>query len=89
MLSEVLYYFGRADLGKLADWVCEALRPGGVVLLVHWLGETPDYPLTGDTAVEAFLKDTAGELTTDRRWRREFYRVDRLARSGAAAAPPG
>ncbi len=89
MLSEVLYYFSRADVAKVAAWVCEALRPGGVALLVHWLGETPDYPLTGDTAVQAFLTDTAGTLTIDRRWRRELYRIDRLARSGAEVAPPG
>ncbi len=89
VLSEVLYYFSRADLVRVADWVGEALAPGGVALLVHWLGETPDYPLTGDTAVDAFLTATAATLTTDRRWRRELYRIDRLVRSGAAAAPPG
>ena len=89
VLSEVLYYFSRADLRRVAEWVGEALEPGGCTLLVHWLGETPDYPLTGDTAVEAFLTDTAETLTTDRRWRRELYRIDRLTRSGAAAAPPG
>ncbi len=89
VLSEVLYYFSRADLARVAAWACEALEPGGVALLVHWLGETPDYPLTGDTAVEAFLTDTAGTLTTDRRWRRELYRIDRLSRSGGAGAPPG
>jgi predicted TPR repeat methyltransferase len=89
VLSEVLYYFGRDNLQRVAAWVCDALEPDGVVLLCHWLGETPDYPLTGDEAVEAFLTDTAGVLTTDRRWRRALYRLDRLARSGAEAAPPG
>ena len=89
VLSEVLYYFSRADLRRVAEWVGEALEPGGCALLVHWLGETPDYPLTGDTAVDAFLTDTAETLTTDRRLRRELYRIDRLTRSGAAAAPPG
>ena len=88
VLSEVLYYFSRADLARVATWVADALAPGGLALLVHWLGETPDYPLTGDEAVEAFLSDTAPALTTDRRWRRELYRLDRLVRSGGAAAPP-
>ncbi len=81
VLSEVLYYFSRDDLARVADWVCSALEPGGVALLVHWLGETPDYPLTGDEAVEAFLRATPA-LTTDRRWRRELYRLDRRVRPG-------
>ena len=89
VLSEVLYYFSLDDLNRVAAWVCEALEPGGVALLVHWLGETPDYPLTGDEAVETFLTATGPALTTDRRWRRELYRLDRLVRAGAAAAPPG
>lgn len=80
VLSEVLYYFDRADLARVADWTCGALEPGGVALLVHWLGETPDYPLSGDEAVEAFLEATGPRLTTDRRWRRERYRLDRLVR---------
>ena len=80
VLSEVLYYFGRSDLLRMAQWVEAALEPGGVVLLVHWLGETPDYPLTGDEAVQSFLRAAAATLTTDRRSRRELYRLDRLVR---------
>ena len=82
VLSEVLYYFGDADLARLTTWVCEALEPTGAALLVHWLGETPDYPLTGDQAVEGFLTTAAPRLTIDRRWRRELYRLDRLAHGG-------
>ena len=78
VLSEVLYYFGPEDLERVARWTVEALEPGGVALLAHWLGETPDYPRTGDEAVEAFLR-AAPELTTDLRRRRERYRLDRLA----------
>ena len=88
MLSEVLYYFSLQDLERVADWVGETLQPGGVALLAHWLGETPDYPLSGDQAVDAFLRATSPRLTTDRRWRRESYRLDRLVRSGPADAPP-
>ena len=82
VLSEVLYYFGRSDLAQVADWTRQSLEPGGVVLLVHWLGETPDYPLTGDEAVDGFLRAATPTLTTDRRWRRESYRLDRLVRAG-------
>ncbi len=91
VLSEVLYYFGAEDLARVADWTAEALEPGGAALLVHWLGETPDYPFNGDEAVEGFLTRAGARLTTDRRWRRGLYRVDRLGRPGPdapAGAPP-
>ena len=78
VLSEVLYYLGRDDLARVADWACGALEPGGAALLVHWLGETPDYPLTGDEAAEGFLTAAAGRLTTDLSRRRARYRIDRL-----------
>ena len=80
VLSEVLYYFDADDLKRMAGWVCQALAPAGVVLLVHWLGETPDYPLSGDEAVEAFLSAAGPQLTTDLQRRRERYRLDRLVR---------
>ena len=91
VLSEVLYYFSLADLREVADWVGSALASDGVALLVHWLGETPDYPLTGDEAVEAFLKGAPQPMTRDRRWRRESYRIDRLVRpspDGSISAAP-
>ena len=80
VLSEVLYYFSRADLARVAAWVERALTADGVVLAVHWLGETPDYPLTGDQAAEVFLQLTAPALTIDRQLRRAHYRLERLVR---------
>ena len=80
VLSEVLYYFSRPDLRRMATWVEAALAPDGVVVAVHWLGETPDYPLTGDEAADAFLVLTASALTTDLRSRHVLYRLDRLVR---------
>ena len=77
VLSEVLYYFGETDLDRVAAWAQGALAPEGVVLLVHWLGETPDYPLTGEEAVERFTR-AATRLTTDSTRRRASYRLDRL-----------
>ncbi len=81
VLSEVLYYFSRPDLEEVARWVASVLQPDGVALLVHWLGETPDYPATGEEAVEHFLTATSPALTTDLRWRRASYRLDRLIRT--------
>ena len=80
VLSEVLYYFARADLERVAAWTCEALEQDGVVLAVHWLGETPDYPQSGDQAAEGFIAAVRPALTTDLRSRRALYRLDRLRR---------
>lgn len=80
VLSEVVYYLDRADVGRLADRVRGALAPGGTAILVHWTGET-DYPLSGDEAAEAFIAD-AGDLAQDRRSSRtDSYRLDVLIRS--------
>lgn len=76
VLSEVLYYFDAHDLRRVADWATGALRPGGEALLVHWLGETPDYPLTGDDAAEIFGESVRGRLERVRGHRREQYRLE-------------
>lgn len=76
VFSEVLYYFDAADLKRTADWALGALEPGGEVLLTHWLGETPDYPLTGDTAAELFAEIVRGKLERVRAERREKYRLE-------------
>jgi SAM-dependent methyltransferase len=80
VLSEVLYYFGAEDLKWVAAWVQTALAPDGVVLMAHWLGETPDYPYTGDEAVDAFIQALQPALTIDRRSRRAQYRLDLMSR---------
>ena len=84
VLSEVLYYWDAFDLARVAAWVREAMTADGVVLLVHWLGETPDYPASGDAAVRAFLTAVRPTLTIDLRRRRARYRLDRLTRPDAA-----
>jgi predicted TPR repeat methyltransferase len=78
VLSEVLYYFGDADLERLAAWVVQARPVGGMVLLVHWLGDTGDYPMDGDEAVTRFLDAVDGSMTLERGVRRHRYRLDRL-----------
>ena len=49
LLSEVVYYLSREDVGRLAARVANSLAKGGSVILVHWTGPT-DYPLSGDEA---------------------------------------
>ena len=82
VLSEVLYYFDRAGVARLAATVKGMAAPGADILLVHWLGETPDYPVTGEEAVAAF--EAAGSWQIMQRSRTPDYRIDllRVARSG-------
>ncbi len=80
VLSEVLYYLEPAEIDRVAAHVRATLLPRGVVLLVHWTGET-DYPISGDAAAERFLAAAAPALRPVRQFRRPKYRLDRLDRS--------
>lgn len=78
VLSEVLYYLDPHDVERAARACLDRLAAGGQMLLVHWLGPTPDYPLSGDEAVEVFVKAVEGRLTTALALRSEHYRLERL-----------
>src|SRR5271170_2925765 len=56
LLSEVVYYLSRVDVGRLAARVTRSLPAGGSVLLVHWTGPT-NYPLSGDEAAALFIEE--------------------------------
>ena len=43
VLSEILYYFGGADLGQLLRLATLALRSGGHLIAVHWGHPAPDH----------------------------------------------
>jgi SAM-dependent methyltransferase len=79
VLSEVLYYFDKADLTRVAQLCGESLERQGHVVLIHWTGET-DYPVTGDEAAGTFA--TAGPGTFQPLWqsRTSKYRLDVLLR---------
>lgn len=82
LLSEVLYYFSPADLAVVTARVLGALRPGGDVVLVHWLPVAdPPYPQTGDEAVAGFLAAAGAALRPVLAKREELYRLDVLTRS--------
>ena len=77
VLSEVLYYLVVADLTAVADRCCDALLPGGEIVLCHWLGET-DYPLTGREASELFA-DVALRRSLEReRLAEDAYLLERF-----------
>lgn len=75
VFSEVLYFLDRNDIRLVACRVLGSLRPGGVVLLVNWTGQT-DTPTTGDEAAACFLIHTADRLRTAMRQRDATYRLD-------------
>ena len=48
VLSELGYYFEVAELCGLVERAVASLVPEGVLLAVHWLGESEDHVLHGD-----------------------------------------
>jgi SAM-dependent methyltransferase len=53
VFSELLYYFGDADLDRVLGLGVSSLRPGGQLLAVHWRHPAPDHPRTGDATHRA------------------------------------
>lgn len=79
VLSEVLYFLDRTDLAGLVRRVAQALRPGGDIVLVHWLGET-NFPQSADEAADGFIAGVAGFAQPLRQERTAEYRLDVLTR---------
>ena len=79
LLSEVVYYLSREDVGRLAARVTSSLPAGGSVLLVHWTGPT-DYPLSGDEAVALFIERVGSTCVVERSDRYRRFRLDVLSR---------
>jgi cyclopropane fatty-acyl-phospholipid synthase-like methyltransferase len=80
VLSEVVYYLSREDVGRLSARVTGSLAPGGAVILVHWTGAT-DYPLSGDEAVFLFIERIGSMCVVDRSVRYPRFRLDVLSRA--------
>lgn len=75
LLSEVAYYWDRADLAAAAAWLCDHIDLGGQVLLVHYTGET-DYPASADEAVGALKQATRKSFRNCLEERTDRYRLD-------------
>lgn len=80
LLSEVLYYLDRPTLIDAALATLTLARPGADILLVHWLGPTPDYPLTGEQAAEHFIAALWPDAQVVAQSRQPDYRIDLLRR---------
>jgi SAM-dependent methyltransferase len=79
LLSEVVYYLSREDVGRLAAKVTGSLLKGGSVILVHWTGPT-DYPLSGDEAAALFIEQMGPTCVVKRGDRYRQFRLDVLSR---------
>ena len=78
VLSEVLYYFDKTDLERLARSCIDAISRDGEIVLCHWLGET-DYPLTGAEASELFARQIKPVLPVRSVLHDSIYRLERFS----------
>jgi cyclopropane fatty-acyl-phospholipid synthase-like methyltransferase len=78
LLSEVVYYLSRDDVGRLAARVANSLAKLGSVILVHWTGLT-NYPLSGDEAAALFIERIGPTFVVDRADRYVEFRLDVLS----------
>lgn len=79
LLSEIVYYLSRDDVGRLAKRVMRSLPSGGSVILVHWTGST-NYPLSGDEAAGLFIEQIGSTCVVERADRYRQFRLDVLSR---------
>jgi SAM-dependent methyltransferase len=61
VFSELGYYWDAPELHTIARAVFDALEPGGDLVAVHWLGQSPDHLLHG-TEVHDVLRDVAADV---------------------------
>ncbi len=76
VLSEVGYYWSRSDLARSQALIYDSLAPDGHLLLVHWTGEVPDYPIDGNEVHDSFEAFAASRLRHRLSQRAEAYRLD-------------
>jgi peptidoglycan/xylan/chitin deacetylase (PgdA/CDA1 family) len=93
--SEVLYFLhDESELRRVAERMAAALKPGGHIVSAHALVLKEDMARTGfdwnqpwgATTVSRLFAETPS-LALERSLCTELYRIDRFARSSAAASP--
>ncbi|MGL6044481.1 MAG: methyltransferase domain-containing protein, partial [Sandaracinobacteroides sp.] len=83
LLSELLYYLCPETLVEAARLAAAVARPGADILLVHWLGPTPDYPLSGNEAAGQFIAALGSDVELLLHRSMPDYRIDLLRRSAS------
>jgi len=78
VVSEVAYYWERADLEMAADRIAGCQMAGGHLVLVHLTEAVRDYPLTGDEVHDYWTRRP--EWVTVHAERHERFRLDVLER---------
>jgi SAM-dependent methyltransferase len=77
VFSELGYYFPEGQLQQIGASLYERLLPGGELMAVHWLGNSPDHVLHGND-VARILRDCLSPYPVSERVERieESFRVD-------------
>jgi SAM-dependent methyltransferase len=78
VLSEILYYFDKSDLARVAQSCIDSISQDGEIVLCHWLGET-DYPLTGVEASELFAHHIKPAMPARSILHDAIYRLERVS----------
>jgi SAM-dependent methyltransferase len=86
VLSEVGYYFSRADLDVVIGHAKRSLSADGHLIAVHWRPKVADYPLSGDE-VHRTLRTTTG-FDKIAEYVDEYVMLDVFAASGEGRLSP-
>jgi SAM-dependent methyltransferase len=78
VLSEILYYFDKSDLARVARSCIDSISQDGEIVLCHWLGGT-DYPLTGVEASELFACHIKPAMRVRSILHNATYRLERFS----------
>jgi protein-L-isoaspartate O-methyltransferase len=76
ILSEVGYYWSWEDLSKAQTLILEHLQSQGHLLLVHWIVDAKELPLTGAEVHDSFLRLVPHQLNHLQSLSEEKYRLD-------------
>lgn len=79
VFSEVLYFLNAAEIERCAQQSISALRPGGDIILINWLG-TNDCELSGNAAARLFATTAGAQNMAHRCLRRhQLYQIDLIS----------
>lgn len=86
VLSELLYYFDRAELDLVLKHAVDALEPGGTLVTVHWNHPVAEHLYAGDEL--ARVLGAVPELALASDHREPDFVLQTFGRRGADGMPP-